>query len=126
MEDGAPGHDPLSPPRAPRASRTEVLATLALLGVAVGFVVWRAAGHHLAAHPSEEQCTELLDRYVEHLVRANDPKPAASFIAERRALARVKAADSPEFARCTRVLTADQAECAMRANNADEFERCTQ
>ncbi len=111
--------------RAP-ASRAEVAATLAILLVVAGIVVGRSIARRLGPHPTGEECAALLDRYVDHLVAAEGgplPVPAPA-LAERRARARAKASTDPEFGRCPVVITREEATCALRANGADEFERC--
>lgn len=66
----------------------------------------------------------MLDRYVEHIVYANDPKPKPAEITARKAQARALAEEDQAFARCPTHLTREEADCALRAVNADEFERC--
>ena len=109
-----------------RATRAEVIATLSLLALAVAIVAGRAVLRRTAAHPTRDECDALLDRYVEHLVAAEGgPLPVPpQVLADRRARARAKAAADPEFARCPTALTREEATCALRANGADEFERC--
>ena len=106
------------------ATRAEVVATLVIVLLVVGFVASKPLRRSLAAHPSQDACAALLDRYVEHVVRAIDEKPQASELLARKAQARTLASTDPKFARCPTYLTVDEAECAMRAGNADEFERC--
>ncbi|MRG95236.1 hypothetical protein [Polyangium spumosum] len=106
------------------ASRVEVVTTLVIVLLVVGFVASKPLRRALAAHPSPETCAALLDRYVEHVVHAIDAKPPAAELAARKAQARSIAGGDRKFARCPTYLTADEAECAMRAGNADEFERC--
>jgi hypothetical protein len=115
-----------TPPSRSRASRAEVLATLAIVVGLGAFVALRSAGKTLAPHPSRDECSALLDRYVDHLAHAAEPKPAASTIAERTRVARSRAEKDPEFATCAEALTREQAACAMNANDADQFERCLQ
>ena len=105
-------------------TRAEVVTTLVIVGLFVGLVVGRPIRRRFAEHPSNEACAALLDRYVEHVVHAIDPKPQAGDLAMRQEQARNLAADDLSFARCPRYLSRDEAECAMRAPNADEFERC--
>ena len=107
-----------------KRARADVLATLAII-TATGLAVFGpTVVRRLSAHPSKEQCEALLDRYEEHVAYAVDPKPSASALAERRALARAAATGRTAFSRCVSDLTLDEAECAMKANGADEFERC--
>jgi hypothetical protein len=107
-----------------RATRVEVVTTLAIIGVLMGFFAVRSIRRTLAEHPSYEVCQALLDRYVEHVAYASDPKPKASDLDARKAQARAIAAENQAFARCPTHLTSEEADCAMRSMNADEFERC--
>jgi hypothetical protein len=66
----------------------------------------------------------MLDRYVEHVIYAGDPKPTATELGARKSQARALAAEDQVFARCPTHLTREEADCAMRSVNADEFERC--
>lgn len=103
-----------------------MLATIVILAGVIGLASWRGVRARFADHPTQAQCVALLDRYVEHLTHAADPKPAPSTIATQQALAQGRAAEDPTFARCTSELTLAQTECAMRADSADAFERCLQ
>ncbi|WP_437925483.1 hypothetical protein WMF37_41520 [Sorangium sp. So ce291] len=105
------------------AARADVLATLAIVLLVVGVVAGRAALRRLAARPSPEACAALLDRYVELVLRAATPEPAASQVAERKALAR-EAAGERGFVRCEADLTQAEVACALQASNADDLERC--
>ncbi len=107
-----------------RATRVEVVTTLAIIGVLLGIFAVRSIRRTLAEHPSVEVCQAMLDRYVEHVVHANDAKPTASDLGARKAQARVLAARDQAFAHCPTHLTREEADCAMRSGNADEFERC--
>lgn len=113
----------MSPPRAP-ATRADVLATLAIVGVVALAVLIPMLARKLAPHPSSAECEALLDRYVEHVAHAVDPKPAASALEERRALARAAAPSRAAFSRCVTDLTRWEVDCAMKAESADSFERC--
>ena len=108
----------------PPATRGEVIATLAIVGGLAAIIASGPVRRRLADHPSAEECVALLDRYVEHVVRAADPKVPSGDLAARKAQARTLSSSDPAFARCTTDLTRKEAECAMGANNADEFERC--
>jgi hypothetical protein len=105
-------------------TRLEIVATLLIVGGFVGLLGVRSIRRTLAEHPSKEVCQAMLDRYVEHLVHAIDPTPSASDLNNRKAQARAMAAEDQTFARCPTHLTRDEANCALKANNADEFERC--
>jgi hypothetical protein len=69
-------------------------------------------------------CAALLDRYVELLVREQDPKAHDSEIARQKDLTRAKAAKDAAFASCPAEVSAGSARCAMKAVIVDEFEKC--
>jgi len=75
-------------------------------------------------HATASDCTALLDRYVELLVREQDPKAPDSEIARQKDLTRAKAAKDTAFASCPSEVSAQSARCAMKAVNVDEFEKC--
>ena len=75
-------------------------------------------------HATAPECAALLDRYVELLVREQDPKAPDSEIARQRDLTRAKAEKDPAFASCPNEVSAKGARCAMSAVNVDEFEKC--
>jgi hypothetical protein len=70
------------------------------------------------------ECDALLDRYVELLVRQEDPGAKESEIAQAKSAARAKAAVNPAFLRCTREVRQKDVACALAAPNADELEKC--
>jgi hypothetical protein len=101
-----------------------VLATFAIvLGLAL-VLVGQSAKRFFSAHPTSDQCSALLDRYVEHLAHAAEPSPSPSAIQESRDRARARAEHDPEFVTCSARLTREEVDCAMAAHNADEVERC--
>jgi hypothetical protein len=108
------------------SSRREVLAIIAIVVGLALFMAARSVIRFFSAHPTSEQCSALLDRYVEHLAHAAEPSPVPSAVQDARVRAREKAERDPEFVACTDALTRAQADCAMAAHNADEFERCLQ
>ena len=75
-------------------------------------------------HATTAECAALLDRYVELLVREQDPKAADAEIAHQKEATRAKAENDPSFASCPREVSAKAAHCAMSAVNVDEFEKC--
>lgn len=108
----------------PAATRGEVIATLVIVGGLAAIIASGPVRRRFVEHPSPEECVALLDRYVEHVVRAADPKVPSGELSSRQAQARALSSTDPAFARCTTSLTRKEAACAMQANNADEFERC--
>jgi hypothetical protein len=75
-------------------------------------------------HATAADCTALLDRYVELLVREQDPKAPDTEIARQKDLTRAKAEKDAAFASCPREVSVRSARCAMKAVNVDEFEKC--
>ncbi|HMI83867.1 MAG TPA: hypothetical protein VK550_07215 [Polyangiaceae bacterium] len=75
-------------------------------------------------HATASECAALLDRYVELLVREQDPKAPDSEIARQRDATRAKAEKDTAFASCPNEVSAKGALCAMSAVNVDEFEKC--
>lgn len=73
---------------------------------------------------TEQECNELLDRYVELLVRSDRPGTSSSEIVKMQAEARTKAKTDPAFVHCTSEVSRSQFDCAMQAANADVLEQC--
>jgi hypothetical protein len=97
-------------------ARRDVIATLAILALFVALVGGRAVWRRLARHPTAERCAAMLDRYAEQQSRAYERVPSRA--------AAPRPLDAPDVVRCTRDLTDDEVECALRAGYADELERC--
>jgi hypothetical protein len=94
-----------------KAARGALLLTYAAL-----------AGCARRATPAE--CGALLDRYVELLMREQDPGVGPADLAEKKNLARHKAASDEAFATCPQEISAREIRCVMLAPNVDEFEKC--
>ena len=105
------------------ASRTEVAGTIAIVVAACAIALLPPLFRRLAAHPTAEECADLVERWAEHSTRQAEPEAAASVIATRRGEARLR---SWTIGRCEAELTEAEARCARAAQNADEFERCVQ
>ena len=92
-----------------------------------GLVVLALATTTFAAcsrHASAADCAALLDRYVELLVREQDPKASDTEIARQKAATRAKAEKDTAFASCPTEVSVKSARCALSAINVDEFEKC--
>jgi hypothetical protein len=87
-----------------------------------------ALGPGLAAacgrHASAADCSALLDRYVELLVREQTPSADDAEIAAQQRATREKAAHDSSFASCPNEVRASAVRCAMSAPSVDEFEKC--
>jgi len=75
-------------------------------------------------HASAADCAALLDRYVELLMREQDPKAPDTEVFRQKAATRAKAEKDSAFASCPSEVSVKSARCAMTAVNVDEFEKC--
>lgn len=73
---------------------------------------------------TQDECGLLLDRYTEKVIDQSRPSTLAGERARLIEQARIKAARDPEFQECTSRVTRSKFECAMKAPDADEMERC--
>ena len=71
-----------------------------------------------------EECDNLLDRYTKLLARSYGHDVNAQELLELQAEARAKASRDPAFSRCVSEVSRGEYECAMKANDADELEKC--
>jgi hypothetical protein len=70
------------------------------------------------------ECGELLDRYVELLLRDDRPKSSAGEVLRLQQEARKKAERDPAFGECSERVSRHQLECAMKAEDANRLEQC--
>lgn len=75
-------------------------------------------------HVTQHECNDLLDRYVELLIRSDRPETTSEELLRMQGEAREKATHDPAFLHCTREVTRGEFECAMKAPNADVLEQC--
>lgn len=73
---------------------------------------------------TRDECDRLLDRYAEMLLRADQPRLAASGLARAKEEARARAARSRPFLACSSEVSREQMDCALASFNPDEIERC--
>jgi hypothetical protein len=110
------GPSPVGRGSAPSSGRRlDVLLTLAIVVGLLGFVATRPLRRRLAQHPSPEQCAAMLARYADQEARAAEPSRPPS---------NRPPPDQARAERCARELTAEEVDCAMKANSVDEIERC--
>ena len=74
--------------------------------------------------PSEAECVLLLDRYTEMVIDQSRIEPSERQRERLKKEARDKAYNDPEFWRCSHAISRGDYQCAMKAHNADEMERC--
>ncbi len=73
---------------------------------------------------SREECDQLLDHYVELLLKSDRPDMPAEELLRLQNEARAKAAQDPAFQHCTDEVGRAQFHCAMQAKNPDRLEQC--
>jgi hypothetical protein len=73
---------------------------------------------------SRGECDQLLDHYVELLLKADRPEVRAEELLRLQHEARTKAAHDPTFAHCPEQVSRTQFHCAMQAKNPDRLEQC--
>ena len=76
------------------------------------------------ARLEESECQQLLDRYVELLLRDDRPKASAGEVLRLQQEARRKAAFDPAFGDCQSQVSRRSFECAMKADDANRLEQC--
>jgi hypothetical protein len=113
--------------RARRGAQRRDLAAAALVVAAiVGFVALRSLYQMVAPRPSQGQCAELLDRYLDHASRARDPRIDRDDIAQATLRAKSEPTRDADLRACLKGLSAAQVECGLSSPNVDEMERCFQ
>ena len=93
-------------------------------GVWIGGAALGASLVGCVRHATATECSALLDRYVELLVREQDPKASDAEIAHQKGITREKASHDASFTSCPKEVSAHELGCAMGAPNVDEFEKC--
>lgn len=73
---------------------------------------------------TEAECLAMLERYVAYSMRREGASPSAAAVADVQAIVRQRALTSPAFRHCPGELDRRDLECALKAYNADEIERC--
>ncbi len=73
---------------------------------------------------SHDECSQLLDHYVDLLARSDRPDIKAGELLHLQVKARAEAARDPAFASCPSHVSRSQWKCAMKAPDADSLERC--
>jgi len=71
-----------------------------------------------------DECTQLLDKYTELLVRQKNSAVTEEELIKARHDARSNARSSRDFSKCGTKLSRRQYRCAMEAPSVDEMERC--
>jgi len=70
------------------------------------------------------ECQQLLDHYVELLLRDDRPKSSAGEVLRVQHEARKKAERDPAFRACTQRVSRRSFRCAMDAQDANRLEQC--
>jgi hypothetical protein len=79
-----------------------------------------------ACHPkaSATQCDQLIDRYAQLVVTEKFPDASAEQIGLERDREKREARGDDAFKNCSSEVSQAEFACAMRALNADAFEKC--
>ena len=91
-------------------------------GAALGALLLLATGCGKQLDTSE--CQQLLDHYVELLLRDDRPKSSAGEVLRLQQEARKKAAHDPAFHECSQRVSRKRFDCAMGADDANRLEQC--
>lgn len=70
------------------------------------------------------ECQQLLDHYVELLLRDDRPKSSAGEVLRLQQEARKKAVHDPAFRECSQRVSRKSFDCAMAAEDANRLEQC--
>ena len=70
------------------------------------------------------ECQQLLDHYVELLLRDDRPKSSAGEVLRLQQEARKKAEQDPAFSECSQRVSRRGFDCAMEAQDANRLEQC--
>lgn len=73
---------------------------------------------------SATQCDELLDRYAQLVVTGKFPDASADQVRSEREREKNEARADDAFKNCSSEVSRAEFDCAMRAGNADTFEKC--
>jgi hypothetical protein len=73
---------------------------------------------------SDSECSRLLERYTELLVRSDREDVTAVELERLKAQALARARREPAFAECSSKVSRRAYECAMAAENVDRMEQC--
>jgi hypothetical protein len=73
---------------------------------------------------SEAECTKLLDRYTELLVRSDREDTSEAELIRLKQAARERAHRDRAFQACPEQVSRGAFECAMAAENVDRLEQC--
>jgi hypothetical protein len=126
-DGGAPrASEPASDGGEAMGVRRDFLAALTVVTLIVGLVVGKWLVQRFAPRPSEEQCSELLDRYLQHASRQHDPEVDDDDIDTARERSHGQPTRIADVGTCQRELTEAQVRCGLASPNVDDMERCMQ
>jgi hypothetical protein len=76
------------------------------------------------AKASATQCDQLLDRYSQLVVTEKFPDASREQVSSEREREKSEARGDDAFKNCSSEISQAEFDCAMRASNADAFEKC--
>lgn len=86
--------------------------------------LWLLVATGCGKRPDATECHQLLDHYVELLLREDRPKSSAGEILRLQQEARKKAERDPAFNECPTRVSRRGFACAMDAQDANRLEQC--
>ncbi len=106
--------------------RYELIAASVVIVLAVGTALGNKLWRRLQPRPEQQQCEQLVDRYIEQASRQLHPDADEQAIKRAVAASARQATRNRDVQACRRDLSAEQVGCGLRAPNIDEMERCLQ
>ncbi len=109
-----------------KPARRHAIAAGTVVAALLLAVLGPRVASRLAPSPTSDQCTRLVDRYLEQAERQKNPEARGDEIAHAVRDAQSSPDRERDVADCRRRLTRAQVECGLAAPNVDELERCVQ
>ena len=106
--------------------RRDMAASVFIIALVAGYLGYRAITHVVAEAPTQKQCSQLLDRYLEHASRARDPEVGRGDIDQVRETSLGTPKRVADVRSCISELSKEQVECGLEAHNIDQLEQCVQ
>ncbi|MDF3066545.1 MAG: hypothetical protein K0R38_2146 [Polyangiaceae bacterium] len=91
---------------------------------ATGALLLLLLGSGCGRRVESSECQQLLDHYVELLLRDDRPKSSAGEVLRIQQEARKKAQRDPAFSECSSRVSRRGFDCAMQAEDANRLEQC--
>jgi hypothetical protein len=100
------------------------LSALTRLDFVAALLACAASAGACKAKASASQCDQLIDRYATLVVTEQHPDASATMIQKEQEHEKSEARGDDAFKNCSSEVSQAEFDCAMRAPNADAFEKC--